>query len=116
MNNAKLRALAQKLPSIPMVDEKGNIVQRVFMEGKYGHELLEANPDAKDKDGNPIKPKQRYVQYFKRTIPANHFENLSRIKKEKGMPGVKAYVFMCYKHNKMEIPEGLFDEPKPEPC
>lgn len=108
MNNSKLRALAAKLPSIPKVDSNGKLVKRLFMEGKYGHEILKENPAAKDKEGNSINPKEKYVLYHNRTVPANHFENLSRIKKEKGMPGVKAYVFMCYKHNKLPIPDGLF--------
>ena len=85
--NNKLRTLARLLPYFPRINSKGEYV--VSYQFIMGADMLAKNPEAKDKNGNPIMATTRYKQPI--VICADHFEELRKAYKISGEEGVRAY-------------------------
>jgi hypothetical protein len=79
-----LQKIAQRLP-FNYVEHKASLEYR-------GSEILEANPEAKDKEGNPIDPKKIYFINGSQRHVVDHYKRMKRIYRRDGEDGVKHYV------------------------
>lgn len=85
--NKKLRMLADVLPETPQI-RNGHIVSiNVNTKGEW---ILAKDKDAKDKEGNPIKPSTWYA--VKQIQYQNHRKNIMRAYKNGGEQAVEDYV------------------------
>lgn len=79
-----MQQIAARLP-FNYVEHKASIQYR-------GSEILEQNPDAKDRDGNPIDPKKIYSIAGVQRHPVDHYKRMKRIYRRDGEAGVKHYI------------------------
>lgn len=57
-----------------------------------GSEILEQNPEAKDKEGNPVDPKKIYSINGVQRHAVDHYKRMKRIFRKSGEKGVQHYI------------------------
>lgn len=107
-----IRQIANALPSLPITvkgaDGKYHI--RKLSIGMTGAQLKEQMPDMKKVEGKPIKDNKRYVAAGAQYDPKgmNHYKNLTKAFKKKGVDGVEEYKNQVYNIlENLVIPEDL---------
>ena len=110
-NNRNIRELARTLPPYPKF--VSGVPRTIMVTHQYlGERLIKAAlekgvklEDIKDKKGNLIKPKHKYVIQEEQPMWVNHFEELKKIHeawssdKEQLTAHVKAYIYKVMEYN-----------------
>lgn len=112
--NRKLRDIAEILPPLPQFMPNGQPYRRVV--GKtniLGADILKEDPEAKI-SGKDVDPKKNYIVTKRELVYENHAKRLIDIKAKFGIEGLRQYVSLCYKFNKLEEPQGIWDDAKSE--